>query len=169
MNLLAKLKNGRNIKKNRGSAGIIFVSFLVGAFLFRFYGTAAYFHVENCVSDFHFFVIYTVIFALLMLSAFSQIGTLLVILADAAFEFFIVLYSCVHMSALSVKTVSTLTFQVFAIMLFTMAFSERAFAMSAELAGRTVSDKKYFASVTANLILFLAFLAAFVIICFTAF
>lgn len=169
MNLLAKLKNGRHFKKSRRSTGIVLISLLVGAFLFRFYGIAAYSYVENYISDSHFVIAYTVVFALLMLSAFSQIGTLLVILVDAAFEFFLVLYSCAHTSVFSVKSVSLLALQVFAIILFTMFFSERAFALSAELAGRTVSDKKYFASVTANLILFFAFLAAFVIICFTAF
>lgn len=169
MNLLAKLKNGRHFKKSRGSAVIVFISLLIGAFLFRFYGTAAYSHVENCVSDLHFLIAYTVIFAFLMLSAFSQIGTLTVILADAVFEFFLILYSCTHTSTFSVKAVSALALQVFAIILFTMFFSERAFTLSAELAGRTVSDKRYFASVTANLVLFLAFLAAIVIICFTAF
>lgn len=169
MNLLAKLKNGRHFKNNRVSAGIVFISLLIGAFLFLFYGTAAYSYVENYISDLHFVIAYTLMFALLMLSAFCQIGTLLVILVDAAFEFFLVLYSCTQTTTFSLKAVLIHALQVFAIILFTMFFSERAFALSAELAGRTVNDKRYFASVTANLVLFLAFLAAFVIICFTAF
>ena len=173
LNLLTKLRNGRSFKKSRRSLAVVLIALLVGAFLFWFYGAAAYSCFNNKFSNAWFCIIYAVIFAFLMFSAFSQLGTLFVILADAAFEFLIILFSSMKIPAMSLnfslKDVFVLSLQEFLIIAFTMLFSERALAVSTELARRTVSDKRYFASVSANFVLFLTFLILFVIICITAF
>lgn len=169
LNFLIKLRKGRYLDKSKRSAVVVFASLLSGALLFYFYGSAAYSRVGDKLSDMRFLIAYIVIFVLLMFSAFSQFGVLTVILADAAFEFFVLLFLSAEISAFSIKTVLLLSLQVFLIIAFTMLFSERAIALSCELAKKTVSDKKYFATVSANFLMFLAFLATFVIICITAF
>ncbi len=151
------------------SLGIVFVSLLIGAVLFRFYGAAAYSCFNNNVSNAQFCIIYTVIFALLMFSAFSQLGTLTVIAADTAFEFFIIMFSSVNTSVFSLKAVALLALQEFLIIAFTMLFSEKALTVSGELVRRTVNDKRYFASVSASIVVFMIFMVILVITCITAF
>lgn len=173
MNLLAKLRNGRPLRKSRGGLTVILIALLVGAFLFWFYGAAAYLCLNNRFSNAWFCIIYTAIFAFLMASAFSQLGTLLIILNDTAFEFLMILFSSTKIPTISpnfsLKDFLLLSLQEFLVIAFTMLFSYRALAVSNELMRRTVNDKKYLASVSANFVLFLTFLILFVIICFTAF
>lgn len=169
MNLLTKLKNGRAFRKSRASLVIVFISILVGAFLFRFYGAAAYSCFYGDLSNARFCIIYTVIFALLMFSAFSQLGTLTVIVADTVFEFFILMFSTGKTSEFALEALVLLTVQELLIISFTMFVSEKALILSNELVRRTANDRRYFASVAASFIAFLSVMAILVIICITAF
>ena len=169
LNLLAKLKNGRTFRKSRMGPGIVFISLLIGAVLFKFYGAAAYSRFNDNPLNAQFCIIYTVIFALLMFSAFSQLGTLTVIAADTAFEFFILLFSSLNISAFSVKSVALLALQEFLLIAFTVIFSVMSLTVSGELVRRTVNDRRYFASVSASFIVYVIFTAILVFICITAF
>lgn len=173
LNLLANLKSGRYFKSSAKYCGLVFVSFVIGAALFYFYGTAAYSCFESNFSNSLFSVAYIVLFALLILSAFSQFGLISVAAVDIAFGFLALLFAFESTLGFSggarIKSAIALGLQEFILIFLSMLFSQRAAVISTELLRRTTNDRKFFGALSANLFLFLAFFALLIFICITAF
>lgn len=172
MNLLISLKNGRFFKKNAAGSGLLLVSFILGAAFFYFFGSAAYFCFENSLSNFAFCIVYIAIFAIIFISAFSQFGILQICISCAAFAFALITFSAVrilHLSPVSLKSMLILGAEEFLLIFFTVLFSQRAMSISTQLLKRTVNDKRFFAALSANYLIFLAFFVLLLLICITAF
>ena len=173
LNLLANLKSGRYFKSSAKYCGLVFVSFVIGASLFYFYGTDAYSCFESNLTNELFCVVYIGLFALLIIAAFSQFGLISVVAVDVAFGFLALLFAFESILSFSgdvrIKSAIALGLKELILIFLSMLFSQRAAVISTELLKRAANDKKFFGALSANLFLFLAFFALLIFICITAF
>lgn len=170
MNLLINLKKIRFFDASIAGNLLLLLSFISGSVLFWLFGLPVFKSGFLDFSEFNFCIALLATLVLIVFSAFSQLGIMLVAVFDAAFEFLI---SCFVFRGLAdnsdIYSVAVLCFQVFVMAALAILCSQKSIKASLGILRYTVVSKKCAADFAYNIFVLIALIIVLLIICLNAF